>query len=111
MSNTATTDEEVIAHKYNPIYNPIGAKPVFVSQYALPTPAAVSTLHKDPDLSIEISDTQTTTTSSSDAPSSAPSSSTTPTPTPATTAPTNEVTLPRCPFHLLPFPFEQSSVD
>lgn len=32
MSNTLTTDEEEIATKYNPIYNPINAKPVLASQ-------------------------------------------------------------------------------
>ena len=32
MSNVVTMDEEVIAPKYNPIYNPIGAKPVLASQ-------------------------------------------------------------------------------
>ncbi len=32
MSHTVTTDEEVVANKYNPIYNPIGAKPVLANQ-------------------------------------------------------------------------------
>ncbi|MCJ1362595.1 hypothetical protein MMC16_001700 [Acarospora aff. strigata] len=33
MSHTVTTDEEVLANAYNPIYNPISVKPVLASQH------------------------------------------------------------------------------